>query len=103
MEDVLKINKTAKVIIKKEALGEKYSNTTGNIREIGFKLMDKYKNYPNEFMILEDDYILDKNIKIITEIKDYTDFEKIEQNLFIKLRFLERRIEVGRSNEPREE
>lgn len=84
LEKVLEINKTAKIIMKKEALQQKYSNSNGNMRPIGFKLRYKYKEYPNEFLFLEKDYMLNENIKIITEIKGYTDFEKIGQNLFVK-------------------
>ncbi len=84
LEKVLEVNKTAKIIMKKNILQQKYSSTTGNMREIGFKLRTEYKNYPNEFLILEEDYILNENIRVITEISEYTDFEKIEQNLFVK-------------------
>lgn len=84
LEKVLEVNKTAKIIMKKTILQQKYSSTTGNIREIGFKLKDSYKNYPNEFLILEEDYVLNENIKIITEIKEYTDFEKNEKKLFTR-------------------
>ena len=84
LERVLEVNKTAKVIMKKSALEEKYSNTAGNIREVGFKLRDIYKNYPNEFLILEKDYTLSEDIKVVTEIGEYTDFEKIEERLLVK-------------------
>ncbi|OQY42729.1 MAG: hypothetical protein B6227_00985 [Fusobacteriia bacterium 4572_74] len=84
LEKILEVNKTAKIIMKKNALQQKYSSSTGHIREIGFKLRNKYKNYPNEFLFLEEDYILNENIKVITEISEYTDFEKVEQNLFVK-------------------
>jgi len=84
LEKFLEINHTAKIIMKKNILQQKYSSSTGSIREIGFKLRDKYKNYPNEFLFLEEDYILNDNIKIITQIDEYTNFEKIKQNLFIK-------------------
>ena len=84
LEKFLEINHTAKIIMKKNILQQKYSSSTGSIREIGFKLRDRYKNYPNEFLFLEEDYILNNNIKIITQIDEYTNFEKIKQNLFIK-------------------
>ena len=84
LEKFLEINHTAKIIMKKNILQQKYSSSTGSIREIGFKLRDRYKNYPNEFLFLEEDYILNDNIKIITQIDEYTNFEKIKQNLFIK-------------------
>lgn len=84
LEKFLEINHTAKIIMKKNILQQKYSSSTVSIREIGFKLRDRYKNYPNEFLFLEEDYILNDNIKIITQIDEYTNFEKIKQNLFIK-------------------
>lgn len=84
LEKILEINHTAKIIMKKNILQQKYSSSTGSIRKIGFKLRDRYKNYPNEFLFLEEDYILNDNIKIITQVDEYTDFEKIKQNLFIK-------------------
>lgn len=84
LEKFLEINHTAKIIMKKNILQQKYSSSTGSIRKIGFKLRDRYKNYPNEFLFLEEDYILNDNIKIITQVDEYTDFEKIKQNLFIK-------------------
>lgn len=84
LEKVLEVNKTAKIIMKKKVLQQKYSNTTENMKEIGFKLRVRYKEYPNEFIFLEKDYILNENIKVITEISEYTDFEKIEQKLFVK-------------------
>lgn len=84
LEKILEINKTAKIIMKKTIIQKKYSNTNGNMREIGFKLKDKYEKYPNEFVILEKDYKLNKDINIITEIDEYTGFEKNEQNLFVQ-------------------
>lgn len=84
LEKFLEINHTSKIIMKKNILQQKYSSSTGSIRKIGFKLRDRYKNYPNEFLFLEEDYILNDNIKIITQVDEYTDFEKIKQNLFIK-------------------
>lgn len=82
LEKVLKINNKAKVIMKKESLQEKFSNSGNSMREIGFKLKDKYKKYPNEFIILEEDYELGNGIKVITKINKYTDFENNESMLF---------------------
>jgi 7,8-dihydropterin-6-yl-methyl-4-(beta-D-ribofuranosyl)aminobenzene 5'-phosphate synthase len=84
LETFLEVNQTAKIILKKNALEQKYSSSNGNMKEIGFKLRNEYKNYPNEFLILEEDYIFNENIKIITEIDEYTNFEKIKQNLFVR-------------------
>jgi len=84
LEKFLEVNQTAKIIMKKNALQQKYSSSTGNIREIGFKLRNRYKNYPNEFLFLEKNYTLNENIQIVTDIGEYTNFEKIKQNLFIK-------------------
>ena len=57
LENILEINKTAKVIMKKSIVEEKYSNSVGKMREIGFKLRDRYRSYPNEFILLEGDYV----------------------------------------------
>ncbi|WP_319371635.1 MBL fold metallo-hydrolase [uncultured Ilyobacter sp.] len=84
LEKVLEVNKTAKIIMKRKALQKKYSNTTGTMREIGFKLMDKYKEYPNEFLIIEENLNINENIEVITTIDNHTDFEKNGKNLFVK-------------------
>jgi len=86
LEQILEINKTAKVIMKKNILEVKYSNSGRDMREIGFKLQDRLRDYPNEFIFLEEDYLLIEGIKVIAEIGEYTDFEKIEQGLFIRER-----------------
>ncbi|BDU50356.1 MBL fold metallo-hydrolase [Haliovirga abyssi] len=80
----LDINKTAKIIMKKEALEEKYSNSTGKIRPIGFELKDSYMNYDNEFIFVDGFYDINKNIRVIGDIKKYTDYEDDEKKLFIK-------------------
>jgi 7,8-dihydropterin-6-yl-methyl-4-(beta-D-ribofuranosyl)aminobenzene 5'-phosphate synthase len=82
LERVLEINNTAKIIMKKEIFQKKYSNSGNNMKEIGFKLKNNYKIYPNEFIFLEDDYDLGDGIKIITKIDKYTDFEKNKNMLF---------------------
>jgi len=84
LEKILEINENAKIIMKKNIVEEKYSSSDGTMREIGFKLRDRYKNYPNEFILLEGDYTLGDGIKIIGDIDEYTDFENTQQELFVK-------------------
>lgn len=84
LEKILEINKTARVVIKKGIVQEKYSNSSGDIREIGFKLRDSFRSYSNEFILLKEDYTLRSGIKVVAEIGEYTDFEKIEQGLLVR-------------------
>ena len=84
LEKILEINKTARVVMKKSIVEEKYSNSSGELKEIGFKLRDKFRGYPNEFILLEEDYALGKGIEVVARIGEYTDFEKIEQGLLVR-------------------
>ncbi|MGM0508438.1 MAG: MBL fold metallo-hydrolase [Fusobacteriota bacterium] len=84
LEKFLKINNTAKIILKKEALEYKYSNSTGEKREIGFELRNKYKKFDNEFIFIKDKYKLNKDILIIGNILKNNAFENEEKKLFVK-------------------
>ncbi len=84
LEKVLEINKTAKVVMKRSMLEEKYSNSSGSMREIGFKLRGRLSKYPNEFILIDGDYNLGNGIKIIGDIGEYSDFENTHAGLFIK-------------------
>lgn len=80
----LKINKKAKVIMKKKALDVKYSGSTGSMREVGFRVNRIHSAYSNEVIYLKDNYKISNEVEIITNIGEYTDFENDETNLFIK-------------------
>ncbi len=84
LEKVLEINKTARVVMKRDILEKKYSHSSGSMREIGFKLKNRYREYPNEFIIIDEDYILGDGIRIVGDIVGSTDFEIIPGGLFIK-------------------
>ncbi len=84
LEKILEINKKAKVIMKKQALSKKYSNSTKVIREIGLKLSKEYNQYENEFIFVEDSFEIAEKIKVVAKIGKYTDFEEDEKNLFIE-------------------
>ncbi len=84
LEKVLEINKTAKVVMKRSILEEKYSNSSGSMKEIGFKLRGRYREYPNEFILLDGDYNLGDGIRVVGDIGKYSDFEGIQEGLFVK-------------------
>lgn len=80
----LSINKNAKVLLKKAALQRKYSNSSGNLQEIGLRPEQLNSSFPNEIIYLEENYKINDKIEIICNISNYTDFESDEKNLFIK-------------------
>lgn len=82
LKALLEKNPDTKIVMKPEVLQEKYSNSTGNIREIGIdKDLIKTAN-----VVYAEEKIMSiaEGIHIITEIKKYTDFESDEKKLFIK-------------------
>ena len=84
LESFLKINSKAKVISHQKSLEKRYSNSTGKIREIGFRLEKGYKSYKNEFVFIEEDYKINEDIKIVANVEKITDFEMNEKKLFVK-------------------
>ncbi|OQY08279.1 MAG: hypothetical protein B6I28_04900 [Fusobacteriia bacterium 4572_132] len=84
LESFLKVNSKAKIILHQKSIVERYSNSTGKIREIGFRLEGEIKEYKNEFIFIEEDYEINKDIKIMTNISKITDFEMEEKKLFTK-------------------
>ncbi|GLI55354.1 MBL fold hydrolase [Propionigenium maris DSM 9537] len=84
LEKVLEINKNARIIMKRSILEEKYSNSSGSMKEIGFKLRGRYREYPNEFILLDGDYNLRDGIRVVGDIGKYSDFEGTQEGLFVK-------------------
>lgn len=84
LESFLKINKKAKIIMSRYAVEEKYSNSTGEIRSIGFPLKERYKEFENEFIFAEDYYKISENIEIYSNIEMKNEFENREKRLFVK-------------------
>lgn len=84
LESFLEINKTAKIILSKNILEEKYSNSTGEMREIGFALREKIKNYDNEFIFVDDYYKVSENVEVYSHIETPNEFEDTEKKLFVK-------------------
>lgn len=84
LESFLKINKKAKIILHQKSMEKRYSNSTGKIREIGFRLNKKIEQYENEFIFITEDYEINENIKIMANISKTTDFEMNEKKLFVK-------------------
>lgn len=84
LEKVLEINKNARIIMKRSILEEKYSNSSGSMKEIGFKLRGRYREYPNEFILLDGDYNLGDGIRVVGDIGKYSDFEGTQEGLFVK-------------------
>lgn len=82
LEAFLEINNTAKIIMKLNALAIKYSDKTGKIRKISFPLRENYKNFPNEFLFIKNDYEIGKHVKIISKIKITNTIENKEEHLF---------------------
>lgn len=84
LENFLRINQKAKIIMSKYAIEEKFSNSTGEMREIGFPIKERYKNYKNEFILIDDYYEITDEIKIYSNIEKKFEFENNEKKLFIK-------------------
>lgn len=84
LESFLRINKKAKIIMSKYAVEDKYSNSTGEIRDIGFELRDRYQEFENEFIFIDDYYKISDNIEIYSNIEMKNDFESTEKRLFVK-------------------
>ncbi len=54
LEEFLVLNKTAKIILKKETLNERWSVSHGYNRRIGFPLRKRFNQVNNRFMFVED-------------------------------------------------
>jgi len=87
---ILEKNKTAKVLLKRAALDEKVSTSTGKERDISFPMRNMYNEYPNEFVFVEDIYDISENIKIIANIDKKYEFEDDEKKLFVRKEKLEK-------------
>lgn len=84
VESFLKINKKAKIIMSKYAVEEKFSNSTGEMRAIGFSLKERYKEFENEFIFIDDYYKISDSIEIYSNIEMKNKFEDTEKKLFLK-------------------
>lgn len=90
LQYILEKNKTAKVLLKRAALDEKVSTSTGKERDISFPMRNNYKDYPNEFIFVEDSYEISENIKITAKIEKKYEFEDDEKKLFVRKEKLEK-------------
>lgn len=84
LESFLQINKTAKIIMSRYGVEEKFSNSTGEIRGIGFPLKERYMEFENEFIFIDDYYKISDNIEIYSNIEMKNEFEDTEKRLFVK-------------------
>lgn len=84
LESFLKINKKAKIIMSRHCVEDKFSTSTGEIRSIGFPLRDRYREFENEFIFVDDYYKISENIEIYSNIEMKNQFEDGEKRLFIK-------------------
>lgn len=84
LESFLKINKKAKIIMSRYAVEEKYSNSTGEMREIGFALRESMSDFENEFIMIDDYYQISENIEIYSNLEMRNEFEDTEKKLFVK-------------------
>ena len=66
------------------AIEEKFSNSTGAIREIGFSLKNRENEFENEFIFIDDYYKISENIEIYSNIEMKNEFEDTEKKLFVK-------------------
>ena len=82
LKEFLKLNTKAKVILKKNCVKEYYSKKSFYYKYIG---MDKslLNNYIDRFLFIEEDYQIDNNIKLITNIDKKNDNSYISRNLFV--------------------
>lgn len=72
LEAFLALNHTATIYLKSKAFGEKISVTDDIQRFVGFKLSKPIQDYPNTFVLLDEDTEIEEGIKIITDIHMYT-------------------------------
>ncbi|TDT71950.1 7,8-dihydropterin-6-yl-methyl-4-(beta-D-ribofuranosyl)aminobenzene 5'-phosphate synthase [Hypnocyclicus thermotrophus] len=82
LKSLLEKNNKIELMVKKDIFQKKYSNSTGNIREIG--LDNKISKYNNIKYLDKNIVSLTENIFIITKINNYNDFENDEKKLFVK-------------------
>lgn len=83
LENVLSINSTAKILLKESAFAEKYSNSTGTMRKIGMNLKQEKEDYKNEFVFVNEELEINKSVKLLGRISNYTDFENDENKMFV--------------------
>ncbi|NLK62598.1 MAG: MBL fold metallo-hydrolase [Fusobacteria bacterium] len=82
IEIFLRRNHKAKIIIKKDALNDKYSNSTGKIRYIGIKNKNILLENSHRVTYVNDIFKID-NISFIGKIRRINEFEQSEKKLFI--------------------
>ena len=80
--EFLKLNSKAKVILKKQCNNQFYSRKTFYYRYIGMNT-DIFKLYKDRFLFIDEDYKLNKNITIITNIDKKFDNTSISKQLFM--------------------
>ena len=80
----LEINHDAMVIYGRGAMDNKYSKSTGKIREIGCPWKDKLSDYHNKFIEITDNRDIVPGIKIIKDFHSKNDFEKPSPSLLLK-------------------
>lgn len=88
LEAFLSVNPNAPIYLKRKAMDEKFSQSEGIKRFIGFSLLKPIEEYDNDFIFVSEDIEVFPGIHIISEISEYTHdleskgqfFEKKETN-----------------------
>ncbi|TLX77751.1 MBL fold metallo-hydrolase [Labilibacter sediminis] len=84
LEEFLMLNKTAKVILKKEVLQERWSISAGYNRKIGFPLAKRFKQLNNRFLFVEENQELFNDFCVITKINRPIRQSYTDSNLFVQ-------------------
>lgn len=84
LEAFLAINQTATIYLKPKAFGEKLTITNEIQHFIGFKLKNPVGDYPNAFVLLDDDTEISEGIKLITNIHVYSNDLVDTSKFFVK-------------------
>ena len=84
MDAFLKLNPSARVIYGKGAMEAKYSLSTGKRREIGCPWKERLDKYTNDMSEIDNDTEICDNVRIITNIPRFNDFEEISPTLLVK-------------------
>jgi len=101
--DFLNINSRAKVIIKREALQEKYKTVPDGLKNIGMPQTDILQKYPRRFCLSENCFRMAENIWILSELENpavqHNFVTKDAENRIVRDTFSDEQIIVVRNND----
>lgn len=84
LEAFLELNKTAKIILKKEVLDERWSISQGHNRKIGFPLRKRFQQLSNRYKFIETTEEITPGLFIFPQIKKHLTHSFTDSYLYVQ-------------------